>query len=155
MSKNTKDDRGWRIANAVLWYLALFTGYFSREVYDGIRDFARVNTLRACVNNPWFLPVTLSFVVGRFVHGKGLSKGLNASISMYEGIGFGLVSLVAFSALPLQLLLEGIPPAERILYFWYALKLGTLVYLLRFFTRYFILGDDDAFFSSHRPQDTS
>jgi len=155
MSKTTKDERGWRAANAVLWYLALFTGYFSREVYDGIRDFARVNVLQACVNNPWFLPITLSFVVGRFVREKGLSKGLNSSISMYEGIGFGLVSLVAFSALPMQLLLEGIPATERILYFWYALKLGALLYLLRFFTRYLIFGDDDVFFRSHRPQDAA
>jgi len=133
--------------------MALLTGYFSREVYDGIRDFARVNTLKAFVNNPWFLPITLAFVVGRFVREKGLSKGFDASVCMYEGIGFGLLSLVAFSALPLQFLLEGIPSSERILYFWYALKLGTLIYLLSFFTRYLVLGDDDVFFSSRRTQD--
>lgn len=150
MSKTTKDERGWRIANAVLWYTALFTGYFSREVYDGIREFARVNALKAFVNNPWFIPITLSFVVGSFVRQKGLSKGLTASMSTYEGIGFALVSLVAFSALPLQLLFEGVPATERILYFWYALKLGTLIYLLSFFTRYLVFGDDDAFFRLHR-----
>lgn len=153
MSKTTTNERCWRTANAVLWYMALLTGYFSREVYDGIRDFAHVNTLKAFVNNPWFLPITLAFVVGRFVREKGLSKGFHASISMYEGIGFGLVSLVAFSALPLHLLLDGVPSSERILYFWYALKLGTLIYLLSFFTRYLVLGDDNVFFRSHRVQD--
>jgi len=123
----------------------LLAGCFSREVYDGIRDFAHVNPLRALVNNPWFVAIGLSFVVGRFVRAKGLSNGMNAATSLYEGLGFGLVSLVAFSALPVHLLLTRLPANARILYLGYALKFGSFAYLLKLFTRYLVFGDDNVF----------
>lgn len=148
------NERRWRIANAVLWYVALLVGCFSREVYDGLRGFAHVNPFEAWVNSPWLLPVTLSYVVGRFVRDKGLSNGVSARASLYEGIGFGLVSLVAFSAFPLHLLWTNLPPNARILYLGYLLKLCSFLYLLRFFTRYLLFGDDKVFFRSygrHRP----
>ena len=149
MSKTTMNERRWRVASAFLWHIALLIGYFSREIYDGVRDFARVNPLEAWVNNPWFLPIALCFVVGRFVRDKGLSNGLSAVTSLYEAIGFGLMSLVAFSALPLRLILTGLPVNARILYLGYGLKLGSFLYLVSFFTRYLVFGDDNVFFRPH------
>jgi len=146
------NERRWRIANAILWYITMLTGYFSREVYDGLRHFARVNPLTAFVNNPWFVAIALSFVVGRFVRQKGLSTGMSPTASLYDGIVYGLISVVAFSALPLPLVLTRLPSNARILYLGYALKLGAFVYLLSLFTRYLVSGDDMVFFRTRSRQ---
>lgn len=146
MGEKDADKRAWRIANAVLWYIAILMGCFSREVYDGVRRFARVNPLDAWVNNPWFLAIALSYVVGHFVRNKGLSNGLNAVNALYEGIGFGFVSLVAFSALPIGLLVTPLPVTARILYLGYVLKFASFFYLFVCLTRYLVCGDDNAFF---------
>jgi len=149
MPDTTVNTRRWRVANAVLWYLTLLMGYFSREVYDGLREIAHMSPLTAWVNNPWFLPLALSYVVGRFVRDKGVSTGLNAVTAAYEGIGFGLVALVAFSALPVSLLMALLPSNARILYLGYLLKLGSFVYLVVLFTRYLVIADENAFFGSY------
>jgi len=146
MAETIADKRGWRIANAVLWYVVLVAGCFSREAYDVVRRLARVNPFDAWVNNPWFLPIALSYVVGRFVHNKGLSNGLNTVRALYEGIGFGLISLVAFSALPIGYLTVPLPSSARLLYLGYALKFGCWLYLAACLTCYLILGNDNAFF---------
>ncbi len=129
-----------------MWYVTLLAGYFSREVYDGVRQFARVNPLTALVNNPWFVAIGLSYVVGRFIREKGLSIGMNRTTSLYDGIVYGLISVAAFSALPLPLILTRLPANARILYLGYALKLGAFIYLLNLFTRYLVFGDDRVFF---------
>jgi hypothetical protein len=139
-------ERGWRIASAILWYVTILAGYFSREVYDGVRHLARVNPLTAFVNNPWFVAIGLSYVVGRFVRAKGLSLGMSPTVALYDGIVYGLISLVAFSALPLPLILTRLPSNARILYLGYALKLAAFMYLLSLFTRYLVSGDDKVFF---------
>jgi uncharacterized membrane protein YsdA (DUF1294 family) len=146
MEKTSVDERGWRIANAVLWYVVLVTGCFSRETYEGVRHFARVNRFDAWVNNPWFLPIALSYVVAQFVRNKGISNGLNAVNALYEGIGFGLISLVAFSALPMGLLMIPLPSGTRLLYLGYVLKIASWLYLATCLTRYLIFGNDKAFF---------
>lgn len=146
MAETNADKLGWRIANAVLWYVVLVVGCFSREAYDVVRRLARVNPFDAWVNNPWFLPIALSYVVGRFVRNKGLSNGLNAVSALYEGIGFGLISLVAFSALPIGLLATPLPPSYRLLYLGYGLKFACWLYLVVCLTRYLIFGNDNAFF---------
>ena len=152
MAETNVDKRGWRIANAVLWYIALVIGCFSREAYECVRRFARVNPLEAWINNPWFLPIALSYVVGRFVRDKGLSNGLNAINALYEGIGFGLISLVAFSALPIGILATPLPVDTRLLYLGYALKFASFVYLVVCLTRYLVFGDDNAFFRAQSRQ---
>ena len=146
------DERRWRIANALLWYVTLLAGYFSREVYDGVRHFARVNPLTSLVNNPWFVALGLSYVVGRFVREKGLSLGMSSTTSLYDGIVYGLISVVAFSALPLNLLVTRLPENARILYVGYALKMVSFIYLLRLFTRCLVLGDDNIFFRTRSMQ---
>jgi hypothetical protein len=146
MAEKNVDRCGWRIANAILWYVVLAIGLCSCEAYDGIHRFARVNRFEAWVNHPWFLPIALSYVVGRFVRNKGISSGLNAVNALYEGIGFGLISLVAFSALPIGLLATPLPPTYHLLYLGYALKFACWLYLVVSLTRYLIFGNDNAFF---------
>jgi hypothetical protein len=146
MAEINADRLGWRVANAVLWYVVLVVGCFSREAYDVVRRLARVNPFDAWVNNPWFLPIALSYVVGRFVRNRGLSNGLNAVSALYEGVGFGLISLVAFSALPIGYLMVPLPPSARPLYLGYALKFGCWLYLAVRLTCYLVCAKDDAFF---------
>ena len=98
------------------------------------------------MNNPWFLSIALSYVVGRFVRNKGVSSGLNAVNALYEGIGFGLISFVAFLAFPMDYLRDPLPSGARILYLGYALKFGCWLYLAGCLTRYLVLGNDNAFF---------
>jgi hypothetical protein len=153
MAETSVDKLGWRVANAVLWYVVLVVGCFSREAYDVVRRFARVNRFDAWVNNPWFLPIALSYVVAHFVRNKGISSGLNAVNALYEGIGFGLISLVAFSALPVSFLAIPLPAGARLLYLGYILKIASWLYLAACLTRYLIFGNDSAFFRApaHRP----
>jgi len=146
------NERIWRVATAILWYVTLLAGYFSREVYDGIRHFARVNPLTAFVNNPWFVAVGLSYIVGRFVREKGLSIGMSRTTSLYDGIVYGLISVVAFSALPLPLILTRLPSNARILYLGYALKLAAFIYVLSLFTRYLVSSDERVFFRTRSSQ---
>jgi len=146
MAETNTDKLGWRIANAILWYVVLVAGCFSREAYDVVRLLARVNRFEAWVNNPWFLPIALAYVVARFVRNKGLSNGLSAVSALYEGIGFGLISLVAFSALPIGYLTVPLPPSARLVYLWYALKFGCWLYLAICLTCYLVFGNDNAFF---------
>ena len=145
MREMNPDKPGWRMANAILWCVTLVVGFFSREAFDVIRGVARVNPFNAWVNNPWFLPIALSYVVGRFVRDRGVANGLNPLSALYEGIGFGLVSLVAFSALPVRLLAQPLPAGARILYVGYFLKSVSLVYIAVCLARY-LGGDDKAFF---------
>ena len=140
----------WRIANALLWYLTLLLGCFSREAYDGLRKFAHVNPLDAWVNNPWFLPIALSLVIGRFVRHKGASRGLSGAVSFQEGLGFGLLALVAFSSLPFRLLAAPLPLGARVLYMGYLIKLAAFGYLVVVFTNYLLFGNDNAFFPSRK-----
>lgn len=139
----------WALAAALLWLVFLCAGYMPEELFAFLRAEGRVVTQDAMVNSPYLITVAFSIYFGYFAYQRCRECGLGPADCQARALQVGIVGLLAFLNIPLQVLFDApqIPVARlrNLVFAIFAAKTAAWLYLASLIVRYYLLRNVQVF----------
>jgi len=95
---------GWSLCLVALWTLYFLLGLFPEAAYWYFRNAGAVAGQRALVNSPWSITLGWVAFIAVFVYSRSREAGHDESGALARAVETGLIALVAFMPVELQLL---------------------------------------------------
>lgn len=155
MAANATESSGkhtwWSVPTLALWCVFMMIGLAPDLFYAHLREFGRVLTQHALVNNVYVVTVGFAGYLAWFVRARCLEAGLSAKESGGRALQVLMLGLLAF--LPIEYTLKLLVASQFILvpelrYFVFLVAPGKLLawlYLNSLFFMYYALNRTDAF----------